>query len=159
MTASFYADIAARLAAKLDWFTYFALFNNQFEKMESQEEQPFPNLSVFMEFISPTDIITLGYGTQLYDLTVRFHLYLISYELEDLDILTYKTQLNEAIHGYFPANSSSFTRINEAADQNHNGYFVWQLDYSVQIPDETASQMKNVINTPIDSIDVTAEIL
>lgn len=161
MTVQFYTDIETRLTAKIAWFSWFKLFNNQFEEMERREEQTFPNLSIFMEFLSPVNIITLGSGCQLYDCTVRFHLYFITYELQDLQILQYKQELHRALQGFFPTRSSSLNKINEEPDQNHNDYIIWKLDYATQIPDEDGSAYYNVIDaTKVETIglDLTGTI-
>lgn len=132
MTTQFYTDITTRLQT-LSWYTYFKLFNNQFESMEEQQEQTIPNLSIFMEFLEPVDVSSVGGGVQYYDGVVRFHLYLISYELEDLEMFTYKQELHAKLQGFYPTDCSRMNRIAESPDQNHNGYMVWKLDYQVRI--------------------------
>ena len=158
MTTQFYTDITARLQT-LSWFVYFKLFNNQFESMEEQQEQTLPNLSIFMEFLEPVEVISYGAGVQMYDATIRFHLYLISYELEDLDMFTYKEQLHAKLQGFFPTNSSRMNRIAESPDQNHNGYMVWRLDYKCQIPDESASFYANVVDAAPVNLNLTTQLI
>jgi hypothetical protein len=158
MTTQFYTDISNRLQS-LSWFTYFKLFNNQFESMEEQQEQTFPNLSIFMEFLEPVEVLSLMGGVQMYDVTVRFHLYLISYELEDLDMFTYKQELHAKLQGFFPTSSSRMNRVNETPDQNHNGYMVWRLDYKCQIPDESGSFYANVVDAAPITLDLTTELI
>ena len=158
MTTQFYTDITNRIST-LPWFAYFKLFNNQFESMEQQEEQTFPNLSIFMEFLEPVEVISYSAGIQMYDAIVRFHLYLISYELEDLDMFTYKEQLHAKLQGFFPTNASRMNRISESPDQNHNGYMVWKLDYKCQIPDESASFYANVVDAAPLGLNLTTDLI
>lgn len=158
MTVQFYSDITARLIAKLPWFTYCKLFNNQFESMEDQNEQTFPNLSIFIEYLKPVDIITGGSGVQWYDVTVRFHLYLITYLLEDLQILQYKTDLHKALQGHFPTNCSSLNRINEEPDQNRNSYIVWCMDYQTQIPSGETSSLQGKVDVAPVTLDLIGDL-
>lgn len=158
MTTQFYTDITNQLST-LSWYTYFKLFNNQFENMEEQQEQTFPNLSIFMEFLEPVDVSSVGGGVQYYDAVVRFHLYLISYELEDLDMFTYKQELHAKLQGFYPTDCSRMNRIAESPDQNHNGYMVWKLDYQVRIPDESGSMYKNVVDAAPVTLDLTTQLI
>jgi hypothetical protein len=159
MTVSFYNQIEARLQEKLTWFSWFKLFNNQFESMENQQEQTFPNLSIFMEFLSPVQVIGMGAGLQMYDCVVRFHLYLITYDLQDLQILTYKSELYKALERYVPENASVLDRISEEPDQNHNGYMVWKMDFTCQIADEDASMYSNVADAAPVQLDLTGDLI
>ena len=154
MTVQFYNDIETKLKT-LTWFSYFKLFNNQFESMESQEEQSIPNFSIFMEFINSAPLITLGSGLKLYDCTVRFHLYFFTLDLQDLNILAYKNELLFILDGFFPSRSSQLNAINEDPDQNHNGYMVWKIDFETQIPVEN----KGVFNGKIDAAPVTLNLI
>lgn len=159
MTLQFYNDIETRLQ-ELTWFSYFKLFNNQFEMMEQQQEQPFPDLSIFMEFVKPVPVITAGLGLKIYDATVRFHLYFMSLELQDLNVLEKKNDLLALLDGFMPTRSSALNLINEEPDQNHNGYMVWILEFETQIPIDTA---KGVYNNKIDiapvQLDLTGDLI
>jgi len=127
--------------------------------MEEQQEQTFPNLSIFMEFLEPVEVISGGAGVQYYDATVRFHLYLISYELEDLAMLLYKEQLHAKLQGFYPTNCSRMNRIAESPDQNHNGYMVWKLDYKCQIPDESVSMYANAVDAAPVLLNLTTQMI
>ena len=158
MTAQFYTDIETKLQ-ELSWFSYFKLFNNQFESMEAQEEQTFPHLSIFMEFLQPCPITTVGAGLKLYDCTVRFHLYFITFELQDLDILTYKNELLFLLDGYFPTSSGQLNALNEEPDQNHNGYMVWKIDFETQIPVGNEGNFKGKVDAAPVTLDLNMELI
>jgi hypothetical protein len=157
MTKDFYIAIRNHIL-NIGTFNFVQLWNNQLRDLEGKENNSysFPLPACFVEFIAPQQVQQLGAGVQLFEpLIVRLH---IVHEFlnniddtngileQDLDILTLKQFVYNAMQVFEPQYAVMFVRVAETINYDHNNVVEFIQDYQTNLIDNSHSDA--TISTP-----------
>lgn len=160
MEAELYTAIKTRLNSLVPSIGFIAMYNNQVEKLLSQEPgdymnstYDFPRPAVFIQFVPPQEIQQLGNGVQIYDpLVIVVHILhekfndLAGNQEENLEVFALKQLIFKALNKFEPAGASGFARTSEEQDYDHTNLYWYKQEYTTNYID--AAMME-----PVDGVD------
>lgn len=138
-------EITTQLGDKIK---HIALWNNQFEHSNNQQdEQAFLYPCVFLEF-SQGDFKNLSQGVQQFNITITTHLGFESYKTDDIEILSIKQDLYKVIQRFRNEYFDKITRVSERPDYDHDNIQVFETDYTTTGKDYSKDIRPSILVNP-----------
>lgn len=151
MNRQLFVDIKSQLLI-VNGLKYVAQFNNQIAHIKSRDQFSFPLPAAFIEFLDPSPQ-QYGGGVQIYEpLNIRIHWAWEKYNedgeqdevLEQFDIVQF---IQAKFQNFAPANASTFVRINELYDGDHDNISVGYVDFRTTYVDRQQELPLNSIQS------------
>lgn len=137
-----YLEIKARLEAKVPAIKFIAMWNNQLSDTNDGKTYSFLMPAVFIEFITPTQIGSIGNNVQIYEpLEVKLHILHEQYDAMDgtmdvnLDVFTFKQDVFKAMQLFQGSKTSVFDRQSEDQDYDHTNIYHYIQSYFCALTD------------------------
>lgn len=133
----FLIDIKNRLN-EIESVKYVQIFNNQIDRLESGDSISFALPAVFIE-VTPQSIEQAGRYDEVYNLQVNIHIlhefYNGSNFDENLDVFDVKQEVYKSLKNFQGTGGSSWTRVNEIQDFDHNQLYHFIQTYQTTYVD------------------------
>jgi len=156
-----YIDIRTKVLTLLNGivpaFNFVQVWNNQLETDGENKMYSFAYPALFVEIVSPGQIIQLGNGVQHYEpLIVRLHILQEFYNAtdgngileQDLTIFDLRQIVYEGMQGWEPDNCVAWVRTGETQDTNHSNVYHFIQEY-------TTSYVDSTMERPVDGLTKT----
>ena len=161
-----YLAIKAQLLLKVPSIKFIAMWNNQLMDLTDGKNYSFRMPAVFIEFVSPTPIGSIGNNVQIYEpLEVKIHILHEQYDAKDgtmdcnLDVFTFKQSIYKALQLFQAANTSVFDRQSEEQDYDHSNIYHYIQSYMIAMVDnDMPLPIDGTENEPPHTTEITAEI-
>lgn len=139
------------------------MFNDQFNRLQTGEENPIDFPSVFIEILSPAAYKEIGGGLSAGDLTWRIHI--ADQELDagsgnmdqNLKVYDLRDKVHKALNLFRPSGSSHFQKSTETADYSHKGVYHYIIDYRSELIESSGAPTGFIIKQP--PTDLTIDII
>lgn len=136
-------SVLSQLQTILDLKTV-RVYNNDFKALEAGKCEIFALPAALVEIVSIENMLPVGAGFSSSDLTVRIHVGHEYYNQDgtlnqDLTIFDLKDKIVRKLSGWAGVGCSSFQRVGESQNFEHDNVYVYMVDFSTHFIDSAGS--------------------
>jgi hypothetical protein len=158
MIKNLYTQVRDRIRDNVTALDTVGMFNNQFEKLETGEEESFALPSVFIQFL---DFVytNKGAGVQQFSGTVRLHFGFESYLAEDLTVWDITQTVNQQLHGWNPDSCGAMERIGMTMDSDFSNVSIQIVDYRVTGEDVSTYVKRQLVEATVTTVEIERDLV
>lgn len=166
MEKALYTAIKTQIQTYIPEIKFVAMWNNQFDRMQSGEDYSVQLPALFPEFPMDAQCDVVGNNVRVFDpLVLRFHL--IDNRIDNMDgteeenfaVFTLKQKVKATFQLFKCNGSSSFNCTGESGDNDHNNLYHFITDFTTTWVDQQDSlPVGGSLDTPPHTTTITPVI-
>ncbi len=154
MKLEYHKELCAAIKTRVPQMRFVGYFNDQYNKEKA--EQSIDDPSCLLSY-KPQDFMDVGggLGIQKYKILVTAYISITNYKDAGEEILQFAEQVNQVMHRFVPSDElktfGKLMRIDERPNFDHDQRIVHEIDYLVEVIDNTCDNRntKEVTATPV----------